>query len=354
MNHRLGPMNPPSSAHAGVSVSHTLVTMRWVWIVLGVWGCSSAADDAAEPSGALSPTGNTGMADSGDAGSTDDVFRPIVGTFAVSLVAARGESEAFTSILGRVYDAPMPSEIEWQLDAEAGDCFLLTPSIPFCDPGCGSSAVCVASDECIPYPTGQDVGTVSVTGLGEAFEMEPIANAYQAPANVDLGYPPGPPGAAVVLSSTGGAYEPFTVRSTSIEPLEFQGPEQLELDPEQALALRWTAPEDPTLTRIQVRMDISHHGGFKGEIDCDLADNGSIEIAAELVARLVELGVAGFPTITVARVATGGTVIEPGRVLLTVSSGVERELLIPGIVSCNDDMDCGTGQTCASDRTCTQ
>jgi hypothetical protein len=188
--------------------------------------------------------------------------------------------------------------------------------------------------------------------LGDPFDMDPIVGAYQPPGSVTIDYPPSPPGTAVVLSAEGGVYAPFSVQSTSIEPLELLGAEQIELDPDQPLSLSWTAPEDPTVTQVRVRMDISHHGGFKGEILCSTEDDGSLEIDAELLTMLVDLGVAGFPSITVTRAAEGSTQIAPGRVVLTVSSGVERELLLPGLVSCNDNDDCDTGQTCATDRTC--
>lgn len=341
-----------------------MVTMtRWVWLALALCGCSSK-DDSTPTQTSTSQGGNSGTngptagtagidADAGtDPGGSVDATTPLVGSFAVTLVAATSTNNAFTSVLGRVYDAAVPDDIEMQLAAEIGDCSLWTPRIPFCDPACGGTEVCVADDECVPYPTSQDVGTITVTGLGDPFEMDPIVGAYQPPGSVAIDYPPSPPGTAVVLSATGGVYAPFTVQSTSIEPLELLGPEQIDLDPELPLTLTWTPPEDPAVTQVRVRMDISHHGGFKGEILCSTEDDGSLEIDAELLTLLVDLGVAGFPSITVTRAAEGATQIAPGRVMLTVSSGVERELLIAGLVSCNDNDGCDTGQTCATDRTC--
>ena len=87
-------------------------------------------------------------------------------------------------------------------------------------------------------------------------------------------------------------------------------------------------------------------------IECDADDTGSLEIAAPLVTELINLGVAGFPTIIVTRKSVGSTTIAQGRVDLIVSSDVEHEVQVSGVTSCTDDMDCPSGQTCQSDLTC--
>ena len=68
--------------------------------------------------------------------------------------------------------------------------------------------------------------------------------------------------------------------------------------------------------------------------------------------QLLDLGVAGYPSVIVTRSATGTTTIAPGRVDLVVSSMVERPVTIPGLTSCTSDADCTGGQTCQSDLTC--
>ena len=101
---------------------------------------------------------------------------------------------------------------------------------------------------------------------------------------------------------------------------------------------------------ISVRVDISHHGGIKGAIECEGPDNGSLEIAATLVDKLKALGVSGFPKIDISRKATG---THPDvHVDLTIESTVEKSLTIPGIISCTGDDECPTGQTCKQDLKC--
>jgi Cys-rich repeat protein len=110
------------------------------------------------------------------------------------------------------------------------------------------------------------------------------------------------------------------------------------------MPLTWNAPTMPDLARVQIRLDISHHGGKKGEIDCDAPDNGAFEIPASLVTDLVDLGLAGFPTVQVAREIASSSEAEP-KIALLVSSPVEREV-DTGVHSCTMDMDCPAGQHC--------
>jgi hypothetical protein len=72
-----------------------------------------------------------------------------------------------------------------------------------------------------------------------------------------------------------------------------------------------------------------------------------------MVDRLLELGVAGFPTIILTRVASGSAVSGgPENVDFIVQQYVERAVEIDGLVSCNDSKLCPEGQTCQSDLTC--
>jgi len=286
-------------------------------------------------------------------GALSDPSAPAVGSFAVTLVAATSSTDGFTSVLGRVYDGPMPDQLGWDVAASAQGCELRIPVVPFCDPSCDSSAVCTQDEGCVPYPEAQDLGTVTMIGLdASAIEMKPIASTYQLPPAIALPSPPTDEGAAIRLESGGGAYAPFVIEGSGIAPLSLSGPEVIPLDGAEPLLLQWAPPSDQAASRIQIKIDISHHGGLKGVIECDVDDDGEAEIGASLIEQLIGLGVAGFPTINVIRSSTSSTNIEPGRVLLTVSSRVERPLEVPGVVSCNDDDECDAGQTCASNRTC--
>src|SRR5688500_15638027 len=53
-----------------------------------------------------------------------DPSAPAVGSFAVTLVAPTSSTDGFTSVLGRVYDAPRPDELGWEIAAAAQGCQL--------------------------------------------------------------------------------------------------------------------------------------------------------------------------------------------------------------------------------------
>lgn len=318
-------------------VTRALASWAVVTSLLGL-GCS--APSAEEP-------------EAGDDSPALDLSAPVVGSFAISLVAPTSTTDGFTSFLGRVYEAPVPDRLAWDEAASAHGCQLRIPEAPFCDPACGSSDVCTRESGCVPFPKAQELGAVTLTGLSAtAIEMMPVASTYQLPPEVSLPHPPTDEGAAIRLQSAGGAFDPFTIQAAGIAPLELTGPEALPLDGSATLSLSWQPPADPSASRIQVKVDISHHGGLKGVIECDVEDDGSLEIDAELVAQLIELGTAGWPTVSLSRVATGGVNIAPGLVYMTVSSRVERALEVPGVVSCNENDECGADEVCSAGRFC--
>jgi hypothetical protein len=278
----------------------------------------------------------------------------LAGSFEVELVAAEAP---YTSMLGTVYDGGSPSAIIWEQADSDGPCVLLTPRVPFCSTPCGGTAVCVEDDTCADYPVAQDVGTVAVSGVavsggGSAFDMRLVAGNYQLPAGVSLEYPPFAEGGPVLLEVDGGALTgPFTLAAAGIAPLALSSTD-LALAADTALALDWTPPAGDGDTRLRIKLDISHHGGTRGKIECDAPDSGALAIGAGLITQLLDLGAAGFPTIVLGRTAVGSAVIASGRVELRIASELEVAVDVPGVVSCTDTNQCPEGQTCQDDLTC--
>jgi hypothetical protein len=287
----------------------------------------------------------------------------LVGTFQVRLVpptpatTTTSETPGYTSVVGKIYDGPTPSQTVWEEAGKDGPCRFLTPRVPFCTVSCGGSAVCVENDTCQKYPTAHSVGTVQVTGVHTqtgttTFSMNSVANNYQPLAGVSLPYPAFSEGEEIRFDADGGCYvAPFTLKANGVSPLLLSN-ESISLATNQAVKLSWTAPEQSNSSKIYVKLDISHHGGTKGKIECETEDNGSLEISASFITQLLKLGAAGFPTIVVTRSTTGSATISAGRVDLVVSSEVEKEVLIPGVTSCNKDTDCPSDQKCQKDLTC--
>jgi hypothetical protein len=313
--------------------------------------CGSGDDDGATTSPDAAVAGGP------DAAAGDPTL--LVGKFVVELVAADDTAAAHTTVLGTIYDGAQPESIVWETAATSGDCVLYTPRVPFCSTPCGSGNVCVEDDTCAPYATKQVVGTVHVTGLattsgGDAFDMDPIARTYQPTADVGLAYPPFTAGDAVRFAAAGSDFAAaFSVEAEGIAPLVLTSADPA-LARDQPIVLAWTAsaasPASPA--KLAVKLDISHHGGSRGKIECLAPDSGSLSIDAQLVNPLLDLGAAGYPTIIVARQLTGSTTIAAGRVELELRSEVERPVSVPGLQSCTDDTDCDPGEVCRDDLTC--
>lgn len=323
-------------------------------------GASDARNDAA-----ASASRSDAAAMNNDANAGPDVPagdpKVQVGEFSFRLVPEDSESNtpAFTHMFGKVSDAPTPSMKIWDKKDEAAGCTLTTPRVPFCEKQCVRS-VCVADDVCQPNPTGQSVGTVTVRGVRTTtgkteFQVDPVANNYQV-VDVELPFPAFEEGGPIEIAAAGaGSVAPFRIQASGIAPLVLAGSEQgFPLKKGMGLPLTWTPPGKPGTSRIQVKLDISHHGGSRGMIECDVEDNGSLTIPATLTDQLLDLGVAGFPTVVVTRSSMGSTVTRFGRVDLRAYMYVESEIKIEGLISCDgDDAQCPSGQRCNSDnKTC--
>jgi len=302
-----------------------------------------APPDGMAGAGAAGEAGATGNAGStGNAGTSGSL--PLTGTITLSLKAAKEATmaKAFSVAGGTVYDGPVPEAFPLSLALEEAGCQLLKPKLPFCSKGCGGDAACVDDETCATYPKAQDVGVLRLEGLGSApVTMDPFppSFAYQSSA---LPHPPCVEGEAVRLSADG-----FGAEAPCIAPLIVSSTD-FAVRRGQALQLDWEAPANADQTRMLVKLDVSHHGGKKGEIDCDLPDTGTFAIPASLVTALVDLGLAGFPTIVLTRIASASSPEQPA-ISFAISSGIEREV-DTGIASCTEDDQCPTDQTCNGDK----
>jgi hypothetical protein len=287
-----------------------------------------------------------------------DESAPLVGKFQLSLQAKEGGTSV-TTFTGSVGNLPQPELTIWEIvtEDEASGCSLLKPRVPSCPAGCGTGA-CVDDAQCADYPTRHSVGDVTIDGVQTTAGETSMTIKPQKPrfdyvktASVTLLYPPADEGAPLLLTSAGGEYTPLRLESSGIAPIELQQEGALPLSSEEPLHLQWAAPSKGK-SRIEIKVDISHHGGAKGKITCDTDDDGELDIPAVLTKGLIEFGVAGFPTVEVTRVARGVGNVEPGRVEFSVISMDDRELTVPGLTSCMSDDDCPESQVCLDTRAC--
>lgn len=296
--------------------------------------------------GEASSTGNAGAADDGGATGAAGApgSRALVGTITLSLKAAKEATmaKAFSVAGGTIYDGFVPEAFPLAVALEEPGCQLLKPKLPFCSGGCGGDAACVEDETCVAYPKAQDVGVLALEGLGVApVTMDPFppSFAYQSSA---LPHPPCAEGELVRLGAEG-----FFASTTCIAPLIVSNTE-FPVKRGQALALEWEPPADAEQTRLLIKLDVSHHGGKKGEIDCDVPDNGAFEVSAALITALVDLGLAGYPTIVLTRVSSATSAAQPA-VKFAISSGIEREV-DTGVTSCTDHAQCPNDQLCNMDK----
>ncbi len=276
----------------------------------------------------------------------------MVGTFAIQMKVDKG----MTSVVGQVADGPVPANIIWTETKKDGVCHVEVPSSPFCEQGCGAD-VCVAPDECRPYPTGRSVGAVTLKGVrledgGTEVALKEINASYQLPAGKLPAYPAFGADDTVQVHAAGKDYPGFDLSAKGVEPIELLTAD-FALAPDKPFELAWTPAADPESSQIHVRIDLSHHGGVKGLIQCDVEDGGSLVISQSLIAELIGLGVAGYPSVVITRSSLDSVQLDHGRVRLEVSSLVERYLTTPGVESCTTDADCTGEKTCrSSDSTC--
>jgi hypothetical protein len=327
-------------------------------------GSDAGASDAGASVDAAGPGGGSGDAGQSDAGAGDPSQK--VGTFTIELKPPEPASsgwaptEGYASIAGKVTDRPVPQEIIWEDDLKEGGCTLVKPRVPFCETPC-SSGVCIEDDKCAPNAVNQSVGTVTVSGLKGAGGVadvkmdpvgtDPLARIYSTPGDVSLAYPPFSEGDAIKLQAAGAQSPGFSMTAKGIAPLEVTTT-AFPLKSATPLAMAWKAPGQADLARIHVEVDISHHGGVKGKILCDVADSGSLTIAGALATKLLQLGVAGFPTIKLTRRSAASAQTSAGTVELQIVETVERAVQIDGLLSCSGPGDCPSGKSCQADLTC--
>ena len=308
-------------------------------------GATGGAGGSGATGGSGGAGGSGGSAGKGGASGSDAGGSGIYGTFTVSILDE--PPPAYTKLLGQVYDGPQPPLQVLKLDSEEQGCQLLVPKNPFCAGGC-TGGVCVDENTCQAFPATVNAGVANVSGFkGGDIVITPTdrGNVYQ----------PTPTLPARACDEGGDiqvSTDKFTLKGECVAPLEvaIKTTEKVPVKAGMPVKLVWTPPTQTGISRMEIHLDIAHHGGKKGEINCDVPDTGSFDIPTALVTKLVNLGLAGFPTIELRRAHTSAAPNEPNvKILLT--SDISRDV-DTGVVSCNDDSQCPPGQTCQRDLTC--
>jgi hypothetical protein len=341
--------------------------MNWFRLALGlsfVVACSSGSSPGGGsggtgggPAGTGGTTVGTGGAGGvGVAATTPQAYKTCdqtnrVGGFVVDLKSNAG-STPFTAISGGAKGGVDPTAI-WEEAAKDGDCRLMVGRMLVCNTPCPGGKLCAGSNMCIDEPLTQDTGTLTITGLAGPVSLMWISG--QGYSGSLTNYPPAAPEVDIGLKTSGGKLPAISLAGRGIEPLQFAGT-GLKVARNQPLAVSWTAPARNKSTRVRIKLDIAHHGGIAARIDCDVADTGSTAISATLVTKLMDRGLAGFPTISLTRQTSDATSVGPGCADFAVASEESRDIEVEGVVSCTQDGPCSPGdtgcKTCPTGMTC--
>ncbi|MBN2494076.1 MAG: hypothetical protein JXR96_05760 [Deltaproteobacteria bacterium] len=153
-----------------------------------------------------------------------------------------------------------------------------------CMPPCNADQECVVEGEdfvCRDLPAHFDVGTISITGMKVACEMQPDEyDRYVAEGLPDDLFDDGD---AIEISATGGELEPFVFSAPGTAHLEIDSAQVL-LERDQPSVISWT-PADPD-SRVQVVLLTGLHDPSlpSAGLMCDAPDgDGRVEIPASLV-----------------------------------------------------------------------
>ena len=277
------------------------------------------------------------------------------GYFRITLVEPTDIVQGVPTFDGRVFAGPVPSAFGFEKTQEIGGCTLYKTKTPHCDISCGSGAMCVSDGVCKDFPKSISVGKVTLTGAktkaGTAsVSMDPVLNNYAIPASVALEKNPFGDGDQVTVAAAGDtALGSFSVSAQGISRLELKN-DSIALADGQPIPLRWTPPAKAIGSKVTVKVDLSHHGGIKGKIECETEDDGSLDIDAKLVDGLKALGVSGFPYIEVARQSVG--IHSSLDIDFEIQSPITKGLTIPGVISCNGDEECPGTLKCQPDFQC--
>jgi hypothetical protein len=258
----------------------------------------------------------------------------------------------YAYVEGSVSDGVVPvTVLEVVPDSELGDCRLLAKRNPFCDPPCESGETCDFDGACIAYPAPLDLGVVTVQGLLAPVSMtalEPGMSYFET----RLPNPPWAAGAALSLSSSGGASEPLALHALAIPTLVPLGPWEVASDGADPadLDVRWEPPPTPSPSlEVVLTLLIDQHGNAPRSLECRFADTGHGQVPRALLTALVASGVSGYPSGRLVRRSADSQVVQrpvAGCIDLLATSPRSVPVSVSGHIPCRKDADCPVDLTC--------
>jgi hypothetical protein len=305
--------------------------------------CSS--DSGSEPSG----DGDGDLVGDGDGDGDGDAGVPSgvacdrserIGSFNLAL------ANSYTTFRGAIASGVSPTGVPEVLGSE-GSCELLGAPNLFCATPCASGTVCAGENQCVPEALKVSAGVVTISGLSATISEQPNGITLDYNRTLNDPYPAFDVGAVITLTAAGDEAEAFTLSGEGVGLLTSVD-DIVDVVPGMPLVLNWETSGSSTHSMLDISLSVNAHGGTAAWIQCKAPDNGSFTIPADLLQALVDLGLSGFPRVTLTRRTIDSTSISTGCVDFAVASSVMLDVSVAGLVSCNMDDECPDGQTCNS------
>jgi hypothetical protein len=355
---------PPAGARVGARLTLAFALMA----LLAGPGCGKDSDGGGGAGGSSAGSGGSGAgsggsgagsggsgAGSGGAGGSGGgalasyktcTREQRVGDFVLTL------GDGFTGIeRGVVLDGVEPTT-QAKLVKMVGGCRLMQPpdAEPPCSSPCSSAQMC-KSGSCVAKPVPRNLGKVTITGMKVSpLELENIGNLYTNPPSVQLPVIGFDEGANLVLSAAGGGgVSAFSLRGWGVAPMVT--PEApLPAESGKPVTVTWT-PGKMGPAKVLIDFSVNRHGSVDTWLECEADDNGMFVVDGTLTTELFKYGVSGFPSVRLTR-QSGDTTTVGGCVQFLVTATADRQLMVPGVISCQDDDVCPAPKKCSMDLTC--
>lgn len=280
-------------------------------------GCGESS--SGESDGGTGPDGGGSGVDSG----ADE----LAGSITVLDNGGLGTATLGAAVFG---DFPEGGPPVWHAEVvQEGACRLLRYQPGFCQECDG---VCLAPEECRPWPRFRSAGVLSVEGLAtpDPITLEPtFGGRYQTSGG--LPDPLFDPDATVTITATGGEIAGFELATPAVARLSlpaFDAGSVADLPGRGQVTLEWPEADPDSRVLLTVHSGGAFHG-IPPEVllECDAADQGQLTIPAAVMAELPALGLgcakmhdcAALGILRYRRVTAGAGA---DRVSLMVASGV--------------------------------
>ena len=272
-----------------------------------------------------------------------------IGSF--DLFTVRGDESDYTKFYGTIYESVTPASVP-ELLMDEGQCVLVGPRNPFCDPGCTGGEECGLDGACHPKPLKKSVGTVTVTGMDVAVSLSPRPIILEYSQQFSDPFPGFTANSTLTMVAEGDELDGFTLETNGVELLTSEL-SLLSIESGVPALVKWDPPTHPSDgDYVHLELNVNTHGALLGWVECAVSDTGSFEIPESLVSKMITLGMSGFPKLVISRRNSNLTSLSEGCVEFTTKSDLTVDVEIPGLNSCKGNADCADGETCSAELVC--